>query len=394
MTKTVLLRAPLLCNAGYGVHARQIAKWLFRVATETHQLDITTEPLPWGRTHIIVDPEAEDGLIGQIMQATNNKKNFYDVTIQLQLPNEWNPFLGNFNIGVTAGVETDKCNPAWIEAVNRMDMIVVPSEFTKQTFLDSGEVKVPIVVIPEAYPESYNDPEAVTPVDLGLKTKFNFLVVGQLTGTDTENDRKNLPYTIKWLADTFAGRPDVGVVLKTNSGAQTQLDKRNVQNIFAKLVREVSRPNGPTFYLLHGHMSDGEMKGLYTHPDIKALVTLTHGEGYGLPILEAAACGLPIIATNWSGHLEFLKNGKFIAVDRMLAEIPASRIDGQIFHKGFKWAMPIELDAKRRLKKFYESSSMPLEWAKDLQVKIHKGYSFGAIARIYSTVLDEHLKSE
>ena len=392
--KTVLLRAPLLTNSGYGIHARQIAKWLFRVATETHQLDITTEPLPWGRTHIIVDPEAEDGLIGQIMQATNNKKNFYDVTIQLQLPNEWNPFLGNFNIGVTAGVETDKCNPAWIEAVNRMDMIVVPSEFTKQTFLDSGEVKVPIAVIPEAYPESYNDPEAVTPVDLGLKTKFNFLVVGQLTGTDTENDRKNLPYTIKWLADTFAGQPDVGVVLKTNSGAQTQLDKRNVQNIFAKLVREVSRPNGPTFYLLHGHMSDGEMKGLYTHPDIKALVTLTHGEGYGLPILEAAACGLPIIATNWSGHLEFLKNGKFIAVDRMLAEIPASRIDGQIFHKGFKWAMPIELDAKRRLKKFYESSSMPLEWAKDLQVKIHKGYSFGAIARIYSTVLDEHLKSE
>ena len=392
--KTVLLRGPMLTLSGYGVHARQIAKWLFRVATETHQLDITTEPLPWGRTHIIVDPEAEDGLIGQIMQATNNKKNFYDITIQLQLPNEWNPFLGNFNIGVTAGVETDKCNPAWIEAVNRMDMIVVPSEFTKQTFLDSGEVKVPIVVIPEAYPESYNDPKAVTPVDLGLKTKFNFLVVGQLTGTDTENDRKNLPYTIKWLADTFAGRPDVGVVLKTNSGAQTQLDKRNVQNIFAKLVREVSRPNGPTFYLLHGHMSDGEMKGLYTHPDIKALVTLTHGEGYGLPILEAAACGLPIIATNWSGHLEFLKNGKFIAVDRMLAEIPASRIDGQIFHKGFKWAMPIELDAKRRLKKFYESSSMPLEWAKDLQVKIHKGYSFEAIARIYSTVLDEHLKSE
>ena len=84
--KSVLLRAPLLTHAGYGVHSRQIAKWLFRVATETHELDITTEPLPWGKCHLIVDPEAEDGLIGQILQATNNKKNFYDVTIQLQLP--------------------------------------------------------------------------------------------------------------------------------------------------------------------------------------------------------------------------------------------------------------------------------------------------------------------
>ncbi len=135
--KSVLLRAPVLTLSGYGTHARQIAKWLFRVASETHQLDITTEPLPWGKTHLMLDPEAEDGLIGQILQASGNKKNFYDVTIQLQLPNEFNPFLGNFNIGVTAGVETDKCNPAWIDAINRMDMLIVPSEFTKQTFLSS-----------------------------------------------------------------------------------------------------------------------------------------------------------------------------------------------------------------------------------------------------------------
>lgn len=390
--KTVLLRAPLLVHAGYGVHSRQIAKWLFRVATETHQLDITTEPLPWGKCHLIVDPEAEDGLIGQIIQATNNKKNFYDVTIQLQLPNEWNPFLGNFNIGVTAGVETDKCNPAWIDCINRMDMVVVPSEFTKQTFLGTGDVKVPIVVIPESFPEAFAGSPA--PVDLGLSTKFNFLVVGQLTGNNVENDRKNLPYTIKWLADTFANCPDVGIVLKTNSGAQTQLDKRNVQSIFSKLVGEVSKPNGPKFYLLHGHMTDEEMHGLYTHPDIKALVTLTHGEGYGLPILEAAACGLPVIATNWSGHLDFLKHGKYLPVEYSLVEIPESRVDQQIFMKGSKWANPFEIDAKRRLRKFYEGSQIPKEWANELAKKVNDLYSFEAVARTYSTLFDEHLKAE
>jgi glycosyltransferase involved in cell wall biosynthesis len=389
--KSVLLRGPMLTHSGYGVHNRQIAKWLFRVASETHELDITTEPLPWGKCHLIVDPEAEDGLIGQIIQASNNKKNFYDVTIQLQLPNEWNPFLGNYNIGVTAGVETDKCNPAWIDCINRMDMVIVPSEFTKQTFLNSGDVKVPIIVIPESFPELFT--ASPVPVDLGLSTKFNFLVVGQLTGNNVDNDRKNLPYTLKWFADTFAGCPDIGIVLKTNSGAQTQLDKRNVQSVFSKLVGEISKPNGPKFYLLHGHMSDEEMHGLYTHPDIKALVTFTHGEGYGLPILEAAACGLPIIATNWSGHLEFLKHGKFITVDQTLGEIPETRVDGQIFLKGFKWAMPVEIDAKRRLKKFYESSQMPQQWAKELAKKVHENYSFVRVAEQYTKALSEHFNS-
>lgn len=388
--KSVLLTAPVLQAAGYGVHSRQIAKWLLRVAAATHELDVTVEPVPWGKTHMIVDPEAEDGLIGQMLQTANNKKNFYDVTIQCKLPNEWNPFLGDFNVGVTAGVETDRCNPAWIDSVNRMNMVVVPSEFTKQCFLDTGEVTTPIEVIPECYPEAY-DTEQPTAVDLGLTTKFNFLVVGQITGTDVHNDRKNLPFTVKWLAETFAGNPDVGVILKTNAGASTQLDKRNVQGIFGKLLGEVLPPGGPTFYLLHGHMTDAEMMGLYTHPDIKALVSFTHGEGYCLPMVEAAACGLPVIATNWSGYLDFMNKGKFSKVDRMLMDIPESRIDGQIFLKGMRWANPIEVDAKRRLQKFYQASSIPVSWATDLKKKIRENYSFEAVSRIYSSVLDPHL---
>ena len=392
--KSVLLRAPLLVHAGYGVHARQIARWLFRVATETHQLDITTEPLGWGKTHMIVDTEAEDGLIGQILQAAGNKKNSYDVTIQLQLPNEWNPFLGNFNIGVTAGVETDKCNPARIECINRMDMVIVPSEFTKQTFLNSGTVNVPIVVVPESFPDTYLDCQ--TKIDLNLETKFNFLLVGQLTGNNVDNDRKNLPYTLKYLADLFSDDPDVGIIIKTNAGSQTQLDKRNVQGVFSQILGEIRKPNvkGPKFYLLHGHMTDEEMYGLYTEPTVKALVSLTHGEGYGLPILEAATCGLPVIATNWSGHLEFLKHGRFIGVDHELREIHPSRVDNQIFMQGVKWAVPSEADAKQRIKKFYNGSTIPKEWARDLQVKIKENFSFQAVAELYSKVLNDCLKAE
>ena len=48
------------------------------------------------------------------------------------------------------------------------------------------------------------------------------------------------------------------------------------------------------------------MANLYAHPKIKAYVSLTHGEGYGLPLFEAAYHGIPIIAPDWSGHLDFL----------------------------------------------------------------------------------------
>ena len=78
----------------------------------------------------------------------------------------------------------------------------------------------------------------------------------------------------------------------------------------------------------------------------------------------------------------------------MLSEVPATRIDGQIFHKGFKWANPIETDAKRRMKKFQESPSMPQQWAKDLQIKIKENFSFDAVSKIFSRVLEPHLKDD
>lgn len=300
MSKTVLLRSPGFTKSGYGVHARQVARWLFRYAAKKHDLDITVEPLGWGATHWIVDTNAEDGLIGEMIQATQNQKPFYDVTIQLQLPNEWNPMLGDYNIGMTAGVETDKCNPEWVTAINAMSMVIVPSEFTKKTFLNTGEVTVPIVVVPEAFPDALLD-EAKN-IELNLPTKFNFLVFGQFTGNNIENDRKNLPYTLKWMAEAFAGDPNVGIILKTNLGSSTKLDKNQVLGLTNRLLSEVGANNvGPKFYLLHGDMTDAELKGLYTHPTVKAMVSFTRGEGF---------CGLgstPIVTKNGLKRLDSMQ---------------------------------------------------------------------------------------
>ena len=195
--KTVILRGPVLTESGYGVHARQVARWLFDLADKTGNIDVVTEPLPWGQTPWLVDVYAHDGLVGRLIQAAG-KRDKYDVSLQLQLPNEWNPFLADFNVGITAGVEGDVCNPAWVSAINRMDLVVVPSEFVKNVFANTGEIKTKVVVIPEAFIDSVAKTE-LPQVDLEIPTDFNFLVFGQITGNNPENDRKNMFYTVKWL---------------------------------------------------------------------------------------------------------------------------------------------------------------------------------------------------
>jgi glycosyltransferase involved in cell wall biosynthesis len=193
------------------------------------------------------------------------------------------------------------------------------------------------------------------------------------------------------MLEHFANDPNVGLILKTNFGRTTPLDRRNVLQIINQITAECKKGPGPKIYVLHGHMTDEEMVDLYTHPKVKALLNLSLGEGFGLPILEAAACGLPVITTNWSAPLEFLGKGKFIKVDCSMQTIHPSRVDGQIFMQHAKWARVHEDDFKRKVKRFRDAPSIPNGWAKDLQQKLLVEYSPEAIQNQYTNVLKEVL---
>jgi glycosyltransferase involved in cell wall biosynthesis len=378
--KQIVVRGPVLTQSGYGVHSRQIARWLIERPGDN---DVIMGALPWGATPWLLNESLNDGLIGKIMQRSKPINQPVDVSFQVQLPNEWDPNLARFNVGVTAAVETDKCNPAWINACNKMQAIVVPSEHVKKALTNTGNITVPLHVIPEAYHDAVAT--KMPQLDLDISTDFNFLVFGQITGTNPENDRKNIFYTLRWLCEEFANNGDVGIILKTNTARNTRIDRHNVTRLVQKLIGEVRKGPYPRIHLLHGAMSDDEVAALYQHPKVKCFVSLTRGEGYGLPTLEAAASGLPIIATGWSGHMDFLKLGKFIEVYYDLRAIHKSRVDNQIFMEGAKWAEPSALDFKKRVRKFYESHDVPRQWALDLQSKIVPRYSFNEIAKTYES---------
>jgi hypothetical protein len=384
--KRVLLRGPVLTQSGYGVHARQVAKWLF----DRSDFDVDVQALPWGDTPWLIDKNIDEGFIGRLMEKTVDPSGkVYDLSVQLQLPNEWDPSLAKVNIGITAGVETDRCNPEWIPACNRMNMVIVPSQHTKNALTSTGNVTCPLHVIPEAYSEAIGYKEATKIDGLDFSTPFNLLLFGQLTGNNPENDRKNIFYTVKWLCEVFKDDSEVGIVIKTNSGRNTAIDRRIITQTFGNLVKEVRRGPFPRIHLLHGDMSDAEVASLYRHPKIKALVTTTRGEGYGLPILEAAGSGLPVVATAWSGHTDFLSHGKYIEIDYKLNPIHHTRVDNKIFMNGTKWAQVSEEDFKRKISKFRSASAMPREWAASLKEKILEKYSIEVIKSMYNEVTRE-----
>lgn len=373
--KRVLLRAPVFTQSGYGVHARQIARWLMR----SPDVDLHVQPLPWGSTPWYL--RGPDALIDALRDRVNMKPNGYDASIQLQLPNEWDPSISNVTIGVTAGVESDRAAPAWGAACGRVTHVIVPSEHARAGLIAAGAAPASISIVPESISPGIIGSVERSPLD--FEESFGVLVVGQLTAQSPDVDRKNIFNTIKWTREALANDADATIVLKTNVGRNTAIDASIVRNTFERFVAEHC-PRGPRLRILHGNVSDAEMGALYAHPRIRCYVSLTRGEGFGLPTLEAAAAGVPIIATDWSAHIEYLNAGRWTKVPRAIVPVPKARIDGSIFIDGARWAEPDADAYKQRLLKMRDSYRTPRDWATELSTKLLTTHSESAIESAWS----------
>lgn len=389
--KKVLLRAPLLTNSGYGVHSRQLFEWLY----EREDVDLTVECLQWGRTAWIVNDTVENGIYKKIMNCSRPvKEGEYDVSFQVQLPDEWNTKLAKKNIGVTALIETDKCSPEWVDKCNQMDHIIVPSTFTKNVLKRSGPFTKSVTVIPEWFNGDVSNRSLMSKTLSderynNIDSNFCILMIGTLTSQIPEDDRKNLVNSIKWLCEEFKDNKDVEILLKTNFGKGTAADKKMCKKYLANVINKNRSGSAPKFKLIHGNMKKEEVAALYNHNKVKLYVTATRGEGYGLPLIEAAASGVPIVATGWSGHLEFLDKDLIGSVDYNLVPVNKTKVDGRIFKESFKWADPISTSFKRNVRDVYENYDKAKNNAKILKKKIQHSFNKAAIKRQYDKLFSE-----
>jgi len=368
----VHIKGPLLSISGYGVHARQICRWAF--AQDFH---VTTEITPWGNTPWYTDRDECNGLIDKIMESSQPPRSKPDVSFQIMLPNEWSSTLAKKNFGVTAVVETDICSKSWVEACQRMDHVIVPSEFSKKCLVNSGLKSKRVTVIPESYIDSCD--EAPIDLEFPFETQDNYLMFGQMSG-DYETDRKNTATTLALFCDLFKHNGDVGLIVKTNNGGNSTVDRQITRNKLKSILKQVRKGPFPKVYFLHGYLNEKEVSSLYKHPKVKGLISLTHGEGFGLPLLEAAACGLPVCATNWSAHTEFLNMGDWTKLKGRIEPIPNRKIDGNVFVHGAKWANPDIQEARNTITNFVLEEKPD---TKRLQTAVKNNYSFEKISKKY-----------
>ena len=350
----MLICAPVSSRSGYGDHARD----LVRAFLKLDKFNVKILDVPWGQTpRNALDNELDKNIIDCILPEPKMDSQ-PDVYVDIRIPNEFQTW-GKVNIGITAGIETTAVSDKWIDSCNKMDLVIVPSEHSKQGFASAlyekmqtlsdgqqqkvGELKLekPIEVLFEGVDENVFKPLDESSLDLvdDIKEDFAFLHVGLWGKGGYGEDRKDISKLVKIFYESFANKKkQPALILKTAGATFSILDReeclKKINKIKSKFPKDWNLPN---VYLLHGSLSNDEMNKLYNHPKIKSFVSLTHGEGFGRPLLEASMVGLPVVTSAWSGQMDFLSSEDSILLGGEMVQVPKSQVWKDIIIPESQW---------------------------------------------------------
>ena len=404
----IVVSCPIDTYSGYGSRARDVVRALMR----SDKYDVKILSQRWGNTpYGFLDennPEEKkmkDAIIPSPLQRQP------DVWIQISVPDEFQK-IGKFNIGITAGIETDLCDVRFIQGANNMDLILGSSNHSllalKQSVYEQknkagqvvGTIKLetPTDILFEGLdlekyyhiePKDLPKTELVESLDT-IDEDFCFLYVGHWLRGAMGEDRKNTSLLVKTFLETFKNvKKKPALIMKTMTGPASIMDREEV----LRKINEIRQNVGgtiPNIYLIHGEIEDTDMNYLYNHPKVKAMVSLTKGEGFGRPLLEFTRSKKPIIASNWSGHLDFL-NAEFTSlVPGEIKPVHESVIQDRLILKDSKWFSPDISFASLLMKDYVNSYKGYQVKGKRLAHYCMENFSFEKMQEKLEAIMDKN----
>jgi hypothetical protein len=405
MKPTLVFQGPIFTRSGYGDHCRDLMKSLRKM----DKYDIKIIPLRWGNTpQNQVDGESEFGrwMLERVISAVEQKP---DVFMQVSVANEFEP-KGHYNIGVTAGVETTIAPKDFIDGSNKMDLIIVPSNFTKQNLGGTiyqqkdqttgqivGEIKTttPIEVLFEGVDTEVFSKGSGKDVLANVKEDFNFLIVGHWLKGSLGQDRKDIGMAIKTFATIFQYLPkekQPGLIIKTSHAGFSVIDREGTREKIDSVLKSFG-DKCPSVYLIHGDMEETDMSNLYHHPKVKAMISFAKGEGYGRPMAEFTLTGKPIIASGWSGQLDFLPPQHSVLLEGNLTGVDESAAD-QFCMKEAQWFTVNYSNAANKIYDVYNKYNSYLEKSVGLKENTLKNFTLEKMHDKFTELMDTYVKKQ
>jgi glycosyltransferase involved in cell wall biosynthesis len=369
MKPSFVISCPIDTYSGYGARSRDLVKAII----ETNKYDVKILPQRWGNTSWgFIEDHLEWNFLKEFILTTPQLPNQPEIWAQITIPNEFQP-VGKYNIGITAGMETSVVKGEWIEGCNRMNLVITSSEFAKKTFesmdyevknqqgQSQGRLKLttPIEVLFEgANTNIYKviEQNQIKTINLdSIKESFAYLFVGHWMQGEFGEDRKNVGLLVKAFYETFKNKSKKpALILKASGGVSSYMDRDELLKKIEIIKKTVVANSLPNIYLLHGEFTDEEMNELYNHSKVKAMVSLTKGEGFGRPLLEFSLVKKPIMTTNWSAHTEFLSKEFTTLMNGELKNLHPSVLNDW-FVKEAQWFNVNPIEVNHYLKDIFEN---------------------------------------
>jgi len=396
------------CNiSGYSLHSRTLADSLINMENgpEVFLIDLQWAEATRSSEYVSLYNERirHTQQFLKFLQSTNAKVDeVFDCSFQVRPPNEWQK-VTNYDVGVTAALETVTAPKEWVDNCNMMKKILVVSTHAKQNLLnadcDGRKILTPIEVIPffNSLPENkekfcgYED----------ITTSKNFLCVSQLA------PRKNLHNMVAWFIEEFGADEDAGLILKTYIKNNSVMDRHVTSDSFKKFIEANFPDKKCKIYLLHGGLSDSEVETLYDKETITGYVSAAHGEGFGIPIFNAVCSGIPVVAPAWSGHLDFLSapvknetSGKIKTKNLFLkTSFDINKVEQQHLMPGLitedcEWCYPIAKSFKKNLRSLIDSPKSHIRNAEILKEHILGTHTKEIVEGLYQKVVNNIICNE